>query len=89
MLTDEDIQKLLIALETKFPAKQDLKDSLDDNVQKSLKVFPTKDEVATKQDIKNALYDIKHEIIELIEYYSERADKFYQEFVLIRDKFGK
>ena len=94
MLTDEDIQKLLTVLETRFATKQDLekvatkqdlKEALDDNVQRYLKVFVTKtefkeevDKLATKSDINN--------LMTAIDVYAKKADTYFQEMVMLNQK---
>ena len=76
MLTDEDIQKLLTVLETRFATKKDLTEALDNNTQSSLKLFATKQD---HENLRTELRQFKDEILTALDAYAKEASAYFQE----------
>jgi hypothetical protein len=60
----------------------------DKDIEKLVKVFATRDEVATQADMK-ALRENFNELLNSIDAYAHKADTYYQEMVMLSHKVDR
>ncbi|MBI1954923.1 MAG: hypothetical protein HYS38_00855 [Acidobacteria bacterium] len=58
------------------------------DIQRLMEVFPTREEVAAKEDIKGLREDF-NELLNAIDAYAKKADTYFQEMVMLSHKVDR
>lgn len=60
----------------------------DEDIQKMMEVFPTKDEVTTKEDFEELRNDFS-DLQESVDAYAKKADGYFQEMLMLSKKVDR
>lgn len=85
---NEDHSELIEYLDGKFNKVDKEFDKVDEKFKSLIDIFPTKEEVATKQDFEELRKDLAR-LADGVDAYVKKADTYFQEMVMLSHKVDR